>query len=246
VSAGNYDVAVRDAAAASSHRTVLISDAGGPDSEIVPQWVIDGYSTMLWEIDEQLDALDLPRPDVVIVPVGVGALAAAVARHYRRLDRPDRAVLVGVEPTGSACLAASMLAGRIVSLAATQDSAMAGLACGTPSRVAWPRVASGFDWMVLVSDRQAAAAKSRLAAHGVASGESGAATLAALTEAAPALELDAVALQEKTVLLLSTEGVAEVASEERLSESANVCDAAAANTGWKIDRRASEECISTR
>jgi len=224
VSAGNYDVAVRDAAAASSHRTVVISDTGGSDLEIVPQWVIDGYSTMLWEIDEQLGALDLPRPDVVIVPIGVGALAAAVPRHYRRLDRPDRTVLVGVEPAGSASITASMLAGRIVSLAATPHSTMAGLSCGTPSSVAWPRVASGFDWMVTVSDRQAAAAKSRLAAHGVSSGESGAATLAALTEAASAVEPDA--LRNKTVLLLSTEGAAEMARAEWLNENEALGNAA--------------------
>jgi diaminopropionate ammonia-lyase len=207
ISAGKYDAAVGDAAAASNHRTIIISDGAWPGFEIAPQWVIDGYSTMLWEIDDQLAALDLPRPDVVIVPVGVGALAAAVARHHRRLDRPDGAVLVGVEPTGSACVAASMLAGRLVSLASTPDTAMAGLACGTPSSIAWPRVASGFDWMVSVTDREAAAAQRQLGAHGVTSGESGAATLAALRKAGSSLESDAFPLRTLTVLLLSTEGV---------------------------------------
>jgi len=224
LSSESHDAAVRDAVATASPRTVVITDTAWPGFEITPQWIIDGYSTMLWEIDEQLGALDLPRPDVVIVPIGVGALAAAVPRHYRRLDRPDRTVLVGVEPAGSASITASMLAGRIVSLAATPHSTMAGLSCGTPSSVAWPRVASGFDWMVTVSDRQAAAAKSRLAAHGVSSGESGAATLAALTEAASAVEPDA--LRNKTVLLLSTEGAAEMASAEWLNENEALGNAA--------------------
>jgi diaminopropionate ammonia-lyase len=207
ISAGNYDAAVGDAAAASNLPTIIISDGAWPGFEAAAQWVIDGYSTMLWEIDDQLAALDLPRPDVVIVPVGVGALAAAVARHHRRLDRPDGAVLVGVEPTGSACVVASMLAGRLVSLANTPDTAMAGLACGTPSSIAWPRVASGFDWMVSVTDREAAAAQRRLAAHGVTSGESGAATLAVLRKARSSLEIDAFPLSTQTVLLMSTEGV---------------------------------------
>jgi len=209
LSSESHDAAVRDAVATASPRTVVITDTAWPGFEITPQWIIDGYSTMLWEIDAQLAMGDLPKPDVVIVPVGVGALAAAVARHHRRLDRPDRTVLVGVEPVGAACVTASMLAGRMVSVSAGSGSgsAMAGLNCGTPSNVAWPRVASGFDWMVLVSDLQARAAVRRLAEHGIEGGESGAATLAALSDAASALERDAIPLEERTVLLLMTEGV---------------------------------------
>jgi diaminopropionate ammonia-lyase len=198
--AESYDAAVRDAVAAAGPRTLVVSDTAWPGFEITPQWVIDGYSTLLWEIDEQLAMEDLPEPDVVIVPIGVGALAAAVARHHRRLDRPDRTVLIGVEPVGAACVTASMLAGRMVSISGGPDSTMAGLNCGTPSSVAWPRVASGFDWMVLVSDPQAEAAVRRLAEHGIEAGASGAATLAAL-------ETGSMPLAERTVLLLMTEGV---------------------------------------
>ena len=38
----------------------------------------------------------------VLVPIGVGALAAAVARHYRATN--SDALLVGVEPVDAACV----------------------------------------------------------------------------------------------------------------------------------------------
>ncbi len=71
----------------------MISDTSWPGYDVVPPWVIDGYATIFAEIDDQLAAADLPRPGVVLVPIGVGAFAAAAAQWYRRpgLAAPPRA-----------------------------------------------------------------------------------------------------------------------------------------------------------
>jgi diaminopropionate ammonia-lyase len=68
--------------------------------------VLDGYSTILWEIDDALAERGEPGPDLVLMQVGVGAFAAAVTRHFRRpgLERPPR--LVSVEPSRAACVQA--------------------------------------------------------------------------------------------------------------------------------------------
>jgi diaminopropionate ammonia-lyase len=91
---GTYEDAVDGAArAAAEPGTALIADVGetGP-----PEWVIDGYATLFSEAAEQASY------DLVLVPVGVGSLAAAAARHGAQVG----ARVVGVEPSAAACLSA--------------------------------------------------------------------------------------------------------------------------------------------
>ena len=113
-------------------------------------WVIEGYSTMLWEIEDELERRGEAGPDLVVVQVGVGAFAAAVARHFRSPSVTPHPKLVGVEPAGAACLFESVSAGRLVSVPGPHDSIMAGLNCGRPSLVAWPTLSrlstSSFPW----------------------------------------------------------------------------------------------------
>ncbi|MGH9136774.1 MAG: diaminopropionate ammonia-lyase, partial [Acidimicrobiales bacterium] len=182
VSTGGYDDAVREAAAEADDRTVVISDTSWDGYTDVPGWVIDGYGTIFAEVDAQVAEAGVEQPDVVFVPIGVGALAAAVVAHYRRPGGAP-ATLLGVEPTTAACVGASLEAGRPIELPGVQESIMVGLNCGTPSPLAWPRLAAGLDYLVTVDDDQARAAMRALADHGVVAGESGAASLAGLAEA---------------------------------------------------------------
>ena len=61
---GSYDDAIRLAAkAASEPEAELVQDAGWPGYEQVPGWIVDGYSTLFAEVDEQLAAPGRPaRP----------------------------------------------------------------------------------------------------------------------------------------------------------------------------------------
>jgi diaminopropionate ammonia-lyase len=210
---GTYDDAVARSAEEAGDDCLVISDTSWPGYEDVPRWVIDGYSTVLWEVDDELSRRGLAQPDVVAVQIGVGALAASVVRHYRRpeLELADRPRLLGVEPTVAACVLASMEAGGIVTIPGPQDSIMAGLNCGTPSLIAWPLVSNGIDVFVAAPDERAREGMRLLAEAGIVSGESGAAGLAGLLElssddsAAPALELLGLGPSSR-LLLLSTEG----------------------------------------
>ena len=71
---GGYDNAVRRSAQDAGEPCAVISDTSWEGYEEVPSWVIDGYSTVFAEIEEALIREDRRRPDVVVVPIGVGAL----------------------------------------------------------------------------------------------------------------------------------------------------------------------------
>ena len=204
VSDGGYDDAVRDSAAAADDRTLVISDTSWEGYQTVPAWVIEGYSTIFAEIDEQTAGEGMPEPTAVVVPMGVGAFAAAVVSHYRAEGRATT-TLIGAEPTTAACVLESARAGAIITLEGEQDSIMAGLNCGTPSPIAWPRVSAGLDWLVAVDDEQAREAMRAFAEVGIVSGESGAATLAAALQLRADTGAD-VLRPDATLLLLSTEG----------------------------------------
>lgn len=218
---GGYDDAVRRSAQDASDRCLVISDTSWEGYEQVPGWVIEGYATVFEEIEQQLLELGRQRPDVVAVPIGVGALACAVARHFWSMDPARRPAIIGVEPTSAACVLESVAAGQIVTLSHAQESIMAGLNCATPSLIAWPEVSRGIDAYVAVPDARVPEAMRLLAQDGIVAGETGAGGLAgmlALTEdpqtrpARRALGLDGSA----RVLLLCTEGATDPEGYERL------------------------------
>jgi diaminopropionate ammonia-lyase len=205
---GTYDDAVAEAAALARDDALVVSDTSWPGYTDVPARVIEGYSTIFAECDEQLTE----PPDVVVVQLGVGALAAAVVGHYA-----GRATIVGVEPTSAACHFVSAAAGHPVSVPGPHDSIMAGLNCGNVSPVAWPAVSRGVDAFVTIEDAAAADAMRDLAAIGVTAGETGAAGLGgaqALLDGGAAVH--GVELRDRTVLVLCTEGATDPVSYERI------------------------------
>ncbi len=213
VSDGGYDDAVARAAEEAGPRCLVISDTSWPGYADVPRWVIEGYGTMFSEIDEALAGEGHPGPDVVVVPIGVGALAAATVAHFR--SGPRRAAVIGVEPTDAACTTASALAGELVTLTEPQQSIMAGLNCGTPSPVAWPRVSTGTAGFVTIDDDWARDGVRSLAACGVEAGETGAAALGglmALQRQGRATPLSGVVGPDSSVLVLVTEGASDEAA----------------------------------
>jgi diaminopropionate ammonia-lyase len=195
---GTYEDSVAAAnQAASEDGTVLIADTGvtGPAA-----WVIDGYATLFAEAAEQ-DTYDL-----ILVPVGVGSLAAAAARHGAQLGAP----VIGVEPVTAACLSASLAQGAPTPVP-TPGTTMAGLDCAEVSPAAWPSLHRGIAGTVTISDGEADAAMRELSASGLNIGESGAAPLAglrALLSDGECRELrEHLEINSRTrVLLIATEG----------------------------------------
>ena len=208
---GSYDEAVATARqwARDHPRAALVQDTAWPGYEQVPGWIVEGYSTLFAELDAQ-----------------------AAVGHYRAADAADRrqvtaggwpgrgqnsaprqpssaTAVLSVEPDTAACLLASLRAGTPVTVP-NANTIMAGLNCGTISSIAWPYLSQGLDAAIAVTDDAARRAAADLAAAGISSGPSGAASLAgaraALTGTGSSDRRAALAVGPGSVIvLLSTE-----------------------------------------
>jgi diaminopropionate ammonia-lyase len=208
---GSYDQAVGAAAAAADELGgLLIQDTAWDGYRQIPGWIVQGYATMFFEIDEQFAAYGAGSPHLVAVPVGVGSLAQAALAHYRSRQSGRDVSVVSVEPDTAACVYASLAAGSLTCID-TRETIMAGLNCGTPSEQAWPYLHGGLNAAVRVTDSAATRAMNDLATLDVDAGPCGAAGLAgvrtALTGDDAAARRDHLRIDAtSTVLLLITEG----------------------------------------
>ena len=181
---GDYEQAVAAAAAeAALPGCFELADVGesGPAA-----WVIDGYATLFVEVAEQAPE-DLAA---IIVPAGVGSLAAAAARFGAHHD----VEVWAVEPVAAACVTASLTAGEPTAVP-TPGTIMAGLDCAEVSLAAWPSLLHGLRGTITVDDSQSRSAMADLAARGLAIGECGAAPFAGLAH-----------LDRRPVAIIATEG----------------------------------------
>ena len=212
---GTYDDAVARAAADASDNCLVISDTSWPGYEEIPRWVIEGYSTIFAEIEEQLAVRNEETPDLIAVQFGVGALAAALVRYPWPDSQPK---LLSVEPLRAACALASVQAGHIVEVPGPHDSIMAGLNCGQVSLVAWPIISLGIDGFIAIPDERARAAMRALAKIGIVAGETGAVGLAGLMEALQLPEArDCLKVDDQIrALLIVTEDATDPLSYERI------------------------------
>lgn len=216
---GNYDDAVRQVFLdASKNGWEVVSDTSWEGYESVPKWVMQGYTTMLFEVQEQLAGQGLSRPTHVFVQAGVGSLAAATIGFYHNLYGQEKPISVVVEPTKAACLYHSALLGdgKPHSVMGDLDTIMAGLACGDPNPIAWKVLSDCADFFTISPDYVAAKG---MRVYGfplkddpdIISGESGAVTLGTLMyimEYPPLRELkERMGLNENSqILLINTEG----------------------------------------
>ena len=219
----NYDGCVRLAArqAKETPGGVLVQDTAWPGYTQVPLHIMQGYLTMALEADGQMVA----PPTHIFLQAGVGSMAAAVAAYFAQAYPQNPPKIILVEPTAADCFFRSAAKGEITAVKGNMPTMMAGLACGEPSPIAWD-ILKGLTAAYLSCGDAAAARGMRALARplegdkAIVSGESGAATMGALLDAAAdekaraALGLDGNA----RVLLFSTEGDTDPVNYRRVME----------------------------
>ena len=106
--------------------------------------VATGQGTIAMEI-----VRELPLVDVILVPMGGGGLATGVSTLAKLLN-PSISV-IGVEPSGAACVSASLEAGHVVALDGVETIAD-GTAVERPGEQIFPYLQENLDGVVTVDD----------------------------------------------------------------------------------------------
>ena len=106
--------------------------------------VATGQGTIAMEIVKEL-----PTVDYILVPVGGGGLATGVSTLAKLLN--PRIKVLGVEPTGAACLTASLKAGKVVTLPSASTIAD-GTAVLTPGDKVFPYLQKNLDEVITIDD----------------------------------------------------------------------------------------------
>lgn len=216
---GNYDDAVRQVEKDAKERGwYIISDTSWPGYEEIPTWIMQGYTSILLESQEQFAGMGIARPTHVFVQAGVGALAGAVVGFYTSLFKDNPPIFVIVEPNKAPCIFDSMKIndGKPHSVKGDLDTIMAGLACGDPSPIAFQVLSKNADCFISVPDYIAARGMRILSCplYGdpfLISGESGAVPLGALysimTEKGDLALREALKLDNNSLIyMINTEG----------------------------------------
>lgn len=206
--AGDYDASVQVAAETAEARGwTVVSDTSYPGYTEIPRRVMLGYTVMLAEILDDLN--DEEMPTHVIVPAGVGGLAAAAAAYFALRLGERRPRFIVVEPELSDCLFQSARSGRPAHSSGPLGSVMLGLDCGNVSLIAFEVLNRLADAFVLIPDETGIESMRRLnRENGIVAGECAGAGLAVLdllkteTRFRAAIGLDL----NSRVLLIGTEG----------------------------------------
>lgn len=220
----NYDDAVRLAnKGAEEHGWIMVQDTAWDGYEEIPLWIMQGYSTIINEIVEQLEATKEEKPTHVFLQAGVGSFAGAVQGYLAHLYGDDRPITIICEPHGANCIYKSMEAndGKPHNVTGDLTTIMAGLACGEPNTISWKILRDNADFSVSCDDSIAARGMRVLSSplgndQRVISGESGAVGLGLFTvlsekkeeyaELMKALKID----ENSRILCISTEGDTDV------------------------------------
>ena len=216
VISGSYDDAVSHAAnQADTHGWTLIQDTAWGDYTSLPLSIMQGYTTLLTEVLEQIEQ---QTPTHVFLQAGVGSMAAAIQAALVERYGESGPIVSIVEPDNADCYFRSMQVadGELHAIKGHLDTSMAGLACGTPSSLAWPLIRDYSAFFFKCNDQVTESGMRILASavnpdESVISGESGAVTtglLAELMNNAAHRELTHVMSlgPESKILLISTEG----------------------------------------
>ena len=220
----NYDDAVRLAnKGAEEHGWIMVQDTAWDGYEEIPLWIMQGYSTIINEIVEQLEAAKEEKPTHIFLQAGVGSFAGAVQGYLAHLYGDDRPITIICEPHGANCIYKSMEAndGKPHNVTGDLTTIMAGLACGEPNTISWKILRDNADFSVSCDDSIAARGMRVLSSplgndQRVISGESGAVGLGLFTvlsekkeeyvELMKALKID----ENSRILCISTEGDTDV------------------------------------
>lgn len=131
---------------------VLVQDTGFDGYEEIPNYISQGYTTMVRECISQLGELSIEKPTHVFIQAGVGSVTGSVAGYFAEKFGNDRPIVTVVEPTEIACIFESAKNGTATTIDGLIQTDMAGLNCGEPNICTWPVLRDYADFYARCSD----------------------------------------------------------------------------------------------
>ena len=108
--------------------------------------VATGQGTIAMEVIQ-----DLPLVDYILVPIGGGGLATGVSTLAKMLKNNIK--VIGVEPSGAACMKASLENGKVTTVSPVNTIAD-GTAVQTPGTKIFPYIQKNLDGIITVDDEE--------------------------------------------------------------------------------------------
>ncbi|GEA31127.1 diaminopropionate ammonia-lyase [Clostridium diolis] len=215
----NYDEAVRFSNdLAEKNGWVMVQDTAWEGYEKIPNWIMQGYTTMAYESYMQLQKMKEDMPTHIFLQAGVGAFAGAVQGFFASVYGENRPITTIVEPNKADCIyrTAEKNDGKLHFVKGDMDTIMAGLACGEPCRIGYEVLRDYSDNYVSCPDYVTAKGM-RIMGNPIEddkkiiSGESGAVTIGLIAEILENKDLqwlkEELKLDENSrILCFSTEG----------------------------------------
>jgi diaminopropionate ammonia-lyase len=205
---------------------IFVQDTSFDDYKYIPQWIMQGYLTMIYETVEQMKSFGIKSPTHVFLQVGVGSMAAAIIGYLLNIYGDNYPTTIIVEPHRAACFYESIQRKKPSRAEGNLNTIMAGLACGTPSVLAWEIISNFADYFISCDDETARIGMRQYAAPigddpKIISGESGAVSLGLLLKLSTdgsfsKIKDDLKLNNDSVVLLFNTEGDTDPESYRRI------------------------------
>jgi len=219
---GNYDDAVNAAKKEAEKKDhILIQDTSWVGYDYYPNLISAGYSTILKELETQLNFQHNQPVDAVILQSGVGSWAASTILYFYLFHPNNDIKFIILEPFESDCLLESAKNRRISETKKSQNTIMAGLNCGTPSLAAWEIISDLAHAFITVDDSYSVEALKILHTSGIKSCESGAAGLGGMLALLNSSKISPVMKvlhldQNSRFLLFNTEGITDPVMHDKI------------------------------
>ena len=146
---GNYDKSLKECIKKSKENNwEIVQDVSWEGYKEVPKLIMAGYTIMIKEIIDQVDANSITH---VFLQAGVGGMAAAMIAGFAKLSKNVPKFII-VEPENADCIFKSIENNKPIRVDIKKETVMGGMSCGDVSSIAWEILKNSTNYCVTISD----------------------------------------------------------------------------------------------
>ena len=146
---GNYDNSLKECIKQSEKNNwEIVQDVSWEGYKEVPKLIMAGYTIMIKEIIDKVDASTITH---VFLQAGVGGMASAMIAGFAKLSKNIPRFII-VEPENADCIFKSIKNGSPTRVDIKKETVMGGMSCGDVSSIAWDILKNSAKYCVTISD----------------------------------------------------------------------------------------------